>query len=245
MSSPIELAVDGDLVHAGQYYDPAKAREYYLRTRELKGRARTSGNLKTDSKKDKWAYTKSEITEAKKTEMKEASTDRTEQVKAIRASATQRRQAISEKVSALLKVLTERRKDKAEDITDDRKAEAERIAKRATQKIAALGPAPKGATPEERAKRSEKIAKIRGEASTQREKLSGSVKDERGKLSEKTKADKSGVRDSGKAEREAVSADLKASVATARDNYEKLKEDLKAKYESEYQQEFEAIRDGR
>lgn len=31
---------DSALLHAGRYYDPAKAREYYLRTRQLKGRRR-------------------------------------------------------------------------------------------------------------------------------------------------------------------------------------------------------------
>ena len=29
---------EGVIVHASQYYDPVKAHEYYLRTRELKGR---------------------------------------------------------------------------------------------------------------------------------------------------------------------------------------------------------------
>jgi hypothetical protein len=35
-------ADDSALLHAGRYYDPAKAREYYLRTRHLKGRRRAA-----------------------------------------------------------------------------------------------------------------------------------------------------------------------------------------------------------
>lgn len=37
MQTPEEF-VEDYLAHAGKYYDPAKAREYYLRTRKLKGR---------------------------------------------------------------------------------------------------------------------------------------------------------------------------------------------------------------
>jgi hypothetical protein len=41
--------------YASPYYDPEKAHEYYMRTRELKGRSTTSLN---DEGKKIWSYTK-------------------------------------------------------------------------------------------------------------------------------------------------------------------------------------------
>lgn len=41
--------------YASPYYDPQKAHEYYMRTRELKGRSTTSLN---DEGKKIWSYTK-------------------------------------------------------------------------------------------------------------------------------------------------------------------------------------------
>lgn len=73
--------VDEFIAHyTSEYYDPAKAHEYYLRTRELKGRQKgvddpkTKGRnkktglgaLKTKGKKEAWAYTQKQIAKAKK-----------------------------------------------------------------------------------------------------------------------------------------------------------------------------------
>jgi len=46
-------------------YDPVKAHEYYLRTRELKGR-RSVSQLRGKSKKEGWLYTKNQIDEKHK-----------------------------------------------------------------------------------------------------------------------------------------------------------------------------------
>lgn len=50
--------------YASPYYDPVKAHEYYMRTRELKGR-RSVQKLSDEGKKV-WAYTKNEIKTEKK-----------------------------------------------------------------------------------------------------------------------------------------------------------------------------------
>ena len=51
---------DNQLLHyASEYYDPVKAHEYYMRTRELKGR-RLSSKLNDEGKKQ-WSYTKESI----------------------------------------------------------------------------------------------------------------------------------------------------------------------------------------
>lgn len=52
--------MDNNLQHyASPYYDPQKAHEYYMRTRELKGR-RSATKLSDEGKKV-WSYTKNEI----------------------------------------------------------------------------------------------------------------------------------------------------------------------------------------
>ena len=52
--------------YASEYYNPAKAREYYLKNRELKGR---KTGLKTDAERQGWDYAKSTIEDAKKKEL--------------------------------------------------------------------------------------------------------------------------------------------------------------------------------
>ncbi len=57
--------MDNNLQHyASPYYDPQKAHEYYMRTRELKGR-RSATKLSDEGKKV-WSYTKNEIKAEKK-----------------------------------------------------------------------------------------------------------------------------------------------------------------------------------
>lgn len=53
--------------YASPYYDPVKAHEYYMRTRELKGRSTTSLN---DEGKKVWSYTKNNIKTEKKLRLK-------------------------------------------------------------------------------------------------------------------------------------------------------------------------------
>ena len=54
--------------YASPYYDPQKAHEYYMRTRELKGRSTTSLN---DEGKKIWSYTKNNIKSEKAAKVKE------------------------------------------------------------------------------------------------------------------------------------------------------------------------------
>ena len=60
--------MDNNLQHyASPYYDPQKAHEYYMRTRELKGR-RSATKLSDEGKKA-WSYTKNEIKAEKKAQV--------------------------------------------------------------------------------------------------------------------------------------------------------------------------------
>lgn len=175
--------------HAGTtYYDPVKAHEYYLKTRELKGRRAASG-LKTSKKQKGWAYSKSQIDEAKQKEQETAQDDFKAAVEQLRSNAQALRKQLTEKIKA---------------ISVDTQAQ-----------IDALPKIPKGASPELRAKLTEERQKA--------------IDEIRGKSM-------------AKAEREKIGSELKAGVEVAREAYKTLKQNLKDKYEAEYQKEYDAIK---
>lgn len=80
--------VDAFLQHAllqhyvSQYYDPVKAHEYYMRTRQLTGRT-TRGM--SDQQKKAWAYTKSQIADEKSNAIKGSSATAQQQIKNLRS----------------------------------------------------------------------------------------------------------------------------------------------------------------
>jgi hypothetical protein len=114
--------------YASEYYDPAKAREYYLRTRELKGR-RSGSNLKTEKKKQAWAYAKDKITTEKEELLKETGNEFRQDFQILRTEASTKRKQLSEKLSLLLQKATEIRKSDADKISENQKRESERISR--------------------------------------------------------------------------------------------------------------------
>jgi hypothetical protein len=72
--------------YSSPYYDPAKAHEYYLKTRQLKGR--TTGKM-SDAQKEAWGYTKKQITD-----------ERNLKIEQLREKATQAREEIYKKLTA-------------------------------------------------------------------------------------------------------------------------------------------------
>ena len=177
--------------YASKYYDPAKAREYYLRTRELKGEQSTSeltvkngkkvNRERTDQRKQAWAYAKNQIGEAKKADLKSISEERKAVVQKARENAGVRREEIRGKLENLISLLTDRRTQTTESIDAEeasemdavearREARAERIRAAAERKIGAVPPVPdevRGPARERLvAARAKKIAKINGDASS-------------------------------------------------------------------------------
>lgn len=198
--------------YASPYYDPVKAHEYYMRTRELKGR-RSTTKLNDEGKKV-WAYTKNEISGKKKEKVKEEQEKRKQKIAELRAKAKVTREQISAKLKELNAQLTEesssrrsrvdsRKKSDLEDIGEEAEDQKERIDEKKNTEI-------------------ERLMAI--------EIPSGLSKEER--------ADNSA---NAKSEREKVSAELKAAVTAAREAYKAAKENLDATYEDLYQQEFDKI----
>ena len=160
--------------YSSQYYDPAKAREYYLKNRELKGRRSTKGF--SEDQKQAWSYAKDQISTEKKTSLKGTSENQKTELTGLRKTAMVKRKILAKKIAALMK-----------GISLDTKAQIE-----------ALPKVPKGLSKEARAKfaakRKEEILKIRGEAKAERkgEQLKGDAS------RKKVAADLKGVLDDAK-----------------------------------------------
>jgi len=85
---------------APRIYDPVKAHEYYLRTRELKGK-RSSSALKTKAQKEGFAYVKSVIGESRKADLKALSEKNKADMQALRDNVAARRKELSLKIKGL------------------------------------------------------------------------------------------------------------------------------------------------
>lgn len=218
-------SIEDYLAHyASKYYDPVKAHEYYLRTRELKGR-RSSSNLNAEGKKV-WSYTKNEISTAKKNDVQEEKNNRDNQIKALRVKADKTRESISSKLEELRKSLSDITKWNKELAEDKRDTAIERLQ---NQKI------PEGLSEEERARRiaerNAKIAKLRDDA-----------KEEKATISESSSKTRAQYSSDAKAQRAKVASDLKAAITATREAYKTAKTSLDESYETIYQKEYDKIR---
>lgn len=218
-------SIEDYLAHyASKYYDPVKAHEYYLKTRELKGR-RSSSNLNAEGKKV-WSYTKNEISTAKKNDVQEEKNNRDTQIKELRAKADKTRESIFSKLEELRKSLSDITKWNKELAEDKRDTAIERLQ---NQKI------PEGLSEEERARRiaerNAKIAKLRDDA-----------KEEKATISESSSKTRAQYSSDAKAQRAKVASDLKAAISATREAYKTAKTSLDESYETIYQKEYDKIR---
>lgn len=253
--------------YASPYYDPVKAHEYYMRTRELKGK-RSTTQLNKDGKQV-WAYTKNEIKTEKAAKVKEEQEKRRQKITQLRARAKATREQISAKLKDLNTQLTEdssaekeridtRKKSDLEDIENDATSQKEKIEAKKTAEIERLMAVeiPSALSKDERAKRvaerNEKIAKLRNDAKTDKAKVSNQSKadkaevrtdasSEKQSVTEETKEERAANSASAKSERAKVSAELKIAVSAAREAYKAAKENLDSSYEEIYQREFDKI----
>lgn len=115
--------------YASPYYDPVKAHEYYMRTRELKGR-RSATKLNDEGKKV-WAYTKNEISSKKKEKVKEEQEKRKQKIAELRAKAKVTREQISAKLKELNAQLTEESSSRRSRVDSRKKSDLEDIGEEA------------------------------------------------------------------------------------------------------------------
>lgn len=95
--------------YASPYYDPQKAHEYYMRTRELKGRSTTSLN---DDGKKIWSYTKNNIKSEKAAKVKEEQEKRDQKITELREKAEATKEQISSRLKELNEALTQNASDR-------------------------------------------------------------------------------------------------------------------------------------
>jgi hypothetical protein len=231
--------------YASEYYDPAKAREYYLRTRELKGRQSTSElNVKGDKggnerRSQAWSYAKNQIGEAKKADLEAHSEANKKFLEKARETAQARREEISSKLTDLLEVLTQQQKDDAVAVDEAEEDELERVDKERADKsrkiredarkaIEAIPPIPDGVRGPARerlvAAREKKIARITGNAARD----ISSVRADAAAQSEEISAEADAIRSDLSAQTQEQKASGRES---AKANREKVTTDLKATVE--------------
>lgn len=164
--------------YASPYYDPQKAHEYYMRTRELKGRSTTSLN---DEGKKIWSYTKNNIKSEKAAKVKEEQEKRDQKITELREKAEATKEQISSRLKELNEALTQNASDRKKNIDTDKDSDLEEIEKESSsqkeridnkkdaeiERLMAIE-IPSGLSKAERSKRvaerTAKIAKLRNDA---------------------------------------------------------------------------------
>jgi hypothetical protein len=221
------------LVHySSQYYDPVKAHEYYLQNRELKGRQSTKGMSETQ--RNAWSYSKHQIGESKKAELKSKAEEQKARLEELRNKAEETRTRLQDKLKGLLESLK---------VGHTPKIEPEVIP------VPDLIPIPANAS--EKVKRylqsqnGRRINKYNGEVQkaekVAREKQKA-VNEEYALKREAAAKSSDEARAQSREERLKIGNDLKAAVTDARNAYEAAKKQIVDKYEAAKQTEYQNIK---
>jgi iron uptake system EfeUOB component EfeO/EfeM len=99
------IQAEAEFMHyASPYYDPVKAHEYYMRTRELKGRRSTS--KMSEEQKEAWTYVKDQVSAEKKQKNDANKAATKTEVEKLRSDASATRERISAKLKSWLAVIS-------------------------------------------------------------------------------------------------------------------------------------------
>lgn len=210
----IEPEDEIDLWHyASKYYDPVKAREYYLRTRELKGRQGKQEKLSKESRQRQ--------TEAKTYVREQVRTQRT----AAQKAAAEKQQARLEKLRDTAQATRDRIVEKLEALVEKLKADVEvEVPKPKLNEI------PKSASPRQRAFLEKQNARMMSE-----------YNNKLGKAQDKARKASVEARDAAREEIKKVGTDLKAAVTKAREEYKVQRDQIRTKYKTDLQTELKNI----
>ena len=192
--------------YASDYYDPAKAHEYYLKNRQLRPRRSLKGM--SDSQKSTWSVVKQNISAEKKTKLTAERDANKQQIEALRATAQARRQQISDKLKRL-----------SAKFSKTASVDLERIASLTQLKIDNL---PDNLSPERRA---EMIDKIQKSATTKQTNVKEDTTGKKNSLSK----DREAIRTELKAKIQGAREAFKKVKERINTNYEQV-------YQKEYEQ---------
>lgn len=203
-----------DLWHyASKYYDPVKAREYYLRTRELKGREASTEQLSTESRQrqaEAKTYVQAQIRDQSANAQKQALESQQVRLEKLRETAVATRDRIVEKLAKLI-----------ENLRADLEKE---VPKPTLNKISAT------ASPRQRAFLEKQNARMMSEYNG---KVRRAQKKANTAASEATKAAREEIKK--------VGTDLKEAVSKVREDYKKARDEITAKYSSDLKNEIQNI----
>lgn len=118
--------------YSSKYYDPVKAHEYYMQTRELKGRRSTTAL--SDEGKEKWSYVQDSIKTEKVNAVTEIKQTKERDIKTFRENATTFRKSISDSLKKILASITTDTTSKREKESSLLKEKLEEISENAKKK---------------------------------------------------------------------------------------------------------------
>lgn len=158
---------DGEIKHyASPYYDPVKAHEYYMKTRELKGRSTSSLN---DDGKKAAKYVRKILDDERKKKVEEHKTKTNKDIAASKEALNARIAARKEQVSADLASEKEATKENIAAYKDQTELKIDRL----KSQLAGMSKANKEANKD---RINEEIAKLKADNTAQREKLNAAYK---------------------------------------------------------------------
>lgn len=227
-----------DLTHySSDNYDPAKAHEYYMKNRDLKGDGNTApkneskdqrkARLATSQKqREGIAYAKKQIGDKKKAESKAASEAQKDRLLQLRGNADASRIRIEENLNKLLEKI---------------RAKAN-IPEPKPVKLIPLNQIPPNATPERRAYLEKQNAAISKVNQSAQKKAAADFAVKKAAAQKAVATETAAAKDAMRTQMRKVGEDLKAAITTARDSYKKATEERTAKYKTAAETEEKNIK---
>ncbi len=230
--------------YASKYYDPVKAHEYYMRTRELKGRSTTELNKEG---KEVWKIAKSNIQEEKKEILAAEKVRHNQVMEDLRSNASDSRKRISDRLKERIAQITELAADRIKRESEEQKADLEGERSKTQTSIDRLmaedySNLSKEQRAQKIAERKEKLARLRGDLKETSADIREETQEDKSQIRTQSSSEKSQERDAASAEREKLSSDLKQSLESAREAYSAAKEQIRQGFEVTFNTEFDAIK---
>lgn len=218
-------------------YDPAARREYYLRTRELKGRQAAQeqevNKKKSKAEKEKDAAAnkaKGDSNWARSQVSKEISEKNQKDVAQVRALIKAKGDEITKKFQEVMAKLLSDADRKEKELTKERDAKLAKVAAEKKAKLAAVPPIPENASPQTyeklRLKRIKMIKKIKGDAAREEGVIKAEYSNKRTKAAQESRTTQNFVRAVTKSQKEQLRTQLTSSLNDAKKRYETLKQGL-------------------
>jgi len=214
-------SVDELLHYASLNYDPQKAHEYYLRTRQLTGRHSIKGF--TQKQREGLAYAKDQIHQTEKTQVQNARNTEHQSIAAARAQAQAVRAEIAARLREFVDSLNKQHSTNVQNINQTAQQRRQAIDDKLATDLAAIPLVPRNLPKAQRdkllAERATKIKALRDKASTDKTSVNSDIANTRA-------SEKASVQDARKTNSDSIAA-TKAQVA------EQLRQ-VVAKYAEDY-----------